>query len=93
MTADDGVKALARDARRVAKEVRAIIERAEELGVNPEATPVGQAAPHAPDWEPVRATAGHLEGFAWGVAFQTQDNDLLGELTDGRRRFSDERRS
>jgi hypothetical protein len=88
-TPDDTVPQLARDARRAAAVVREIIARAEALDLNPEATPVGEAPPHAPDWDLVRDAAGYLEGFAWGYTLRTQDNELLGELTDGRRQFGE----
>jgi hypothetical protein len=80
-------KALAQSAIQVAKDMRALIEQAEALGLNPEGVPPEYAPSHAPTWGPVRAAADLVSGLAWGVAFETEDNDLIGALTDGRRQF------
>jgi hypothetical protein len=77
------MRELGRQAFRVAGEIRLLVERAEALGVNPEATPEDQAAPHAPTWDKVRDAADTLSGLAYAVAFGG-DVELMQEIT-GRR--------
>jgi hypothetical protein len=89
MTGDETtMQELGRQAFRVAGEIRLLVERAEALGVNPEATPADEAAPHAPTWDPVRDAADTLSGLAYAVAFGAiafgGDVGLMQEIT-GRR--------
>jgi hypothetical protein len=81
MAHDESMRDLGRQAFRVAGEIRLLVERAETLGVNPEAV-TGEARfrPEARTWDEVRAAADTLNGLAYAIAFDG-DMQLLHEIT------------